>query len=126
MNSMFELRFPTFALFTYKVVRLCQVVGRHQCCLTRTSNCYGHLYATTPVLTIPDTLKNMRYILKGPTSYFSRYPSPLHGGWGIPPNCVKTAPKIVLPPEVTTKSVMKAIFNALINLIDSTQHQPSA
>ncbi|WP_171976590.1 hypothetical protein [Brasilonema sennae] len=60
MNSMFELRFPTFALFTYKVVRLCQVVGRHQCCLTRASNCYGHLYATTPVLTIPDTLKNVR------------------------------------------------------------------
>lgn len=37
-------------------------------------------------------------------------------------NLIQTAPKIVLPPQVTTKSILKAIFDALINLIDSTRN----
>ncbi|MGH8002061.1 MAG: HMA2 domain-containing protein [Brasilonema sp.] len=37
-------------------------------------------------------------------------------------NLIQTAPNIVLPPQVTTKSIMRAIFDALINLIDSTRN----
>lgn len=37
-------------------------------------------------------------------------------------NLIQTAPNIVLPPQVTTKSILRAIFDALINLIDSTRN----
>lgn len=35
---------------------------------------------------------------------------------------VQTAPKIVLPPPVTAKSIVAVIFDAVINLIDSTRN----
>jgi hypothetical protein len=37
-------------------------------------------------------------------------------------NLIQNAPNIVLPPQVTAKSVLGAIFDAVINLIDSTRN----
>jgi hypothetical protein len=37
-------------------------------------------------------------------------------------NLIQTAPNIVLPKEATAKSILGAIFDALINLIDSTRN----
>jgi len=37
-------------------------------------------------------------------------------------NLIQTAPNIVLPAEATAKSILGAIFDALINLIDSTRN----
>jgi hypothetical protein len=37
-------------------------------------------------------------------------------------NLIQTAPNIVLPTEATAKSILGAIFDALINLIDSTRN----
>lgn len=36
-------------------------------------------------------------------------------------NLIQTAPQLVLPPPVTTRSILRTIFDALINLIDSTR-----
>lgn len=37
-------------------------------------------------------------------------------------NLIQTAPNIVLPKEATAKSILRVIFDALINLIDSTRN----
>ncbi|BAZ24458.1 hypothetical protein NIES4073_53530 [Kalymmatonema gypsitolerans NIES-4073] len=59
-------------------VRLCHLVGRHQCCLTRATELLWafRLYHICPYNSV--YIEKYSDILKGCTSYFSGYPSPPH------------------------------------------------